>query len=265
MNYENLLVERDDHVLTVTINRPEKHNALDPATHAELDHAFNTLEADPDLWIAILTGAGDRAFCAGGDISVMVNARTHDDYPIPESGYGGLAARFTCDKPIIAAVNGLAFGGGFEITLACDLAVASEHATFSLPEPRIGTAAVAGGMHRLIRQIGAKAAMELLLCADPIDARRALELGLVNRVVPQDQVMAEARALAARVLECAPLAVQATKHCVQKGLELGSARAAIEAQTAEQFEPLMTMMRSDDLREGMQAFMEKRKPQWRGR
>jgi len=137
MEYQNIIVERDDRIYTITINRPNVMNALDPVTHAEMSHAFNEFENTPDLWVAILTGSGDSAFCAGGDISAMVDAKSEDDYKVPETGYGGLTNRFSCDKPIIAAVNGLALGGGFELALSSDIVIASDKAIFGLPEPKI--------------------------------------------------------------------------------------------------------------------------------
>lgn len=265
MGYDNIIVEREDRLSIITINRPGVMNALNPDTHAEMAHAFDEFEADPKAWIAILTGAGDTAFCAGGDISSMVDAETEGDYRVPESGYGGITNRFSCDKPIIAAVNGLAVGGGFELALSCDLVVASEHASFGLPEPRIGLAAVASGMHRLVRDIGLKPAMEILLTAEFIDAERALGLGLVNTIVAAEDVMTVARDYAHRILKNAPLAVRATKQVALQGLRYATVEEAMQAQQGQQFELLESMMRSEDAREGMQAFIEKRKPVWQAR
>lgn len=265
MSYDNIRVEREERLTTITIDRPGVMNALDPATHAEMARAFDEFEADPDAWIAILTGAGAAAFCAGGDISAMVDAETEGDYLVPETGYGGLTHRFSCDKPIIAAVNGLALGGGFEIALSCDIVVAAEHATFGLPEPRIGLAAVASGMHRLVRDIGLKPAMEILLTAEFIDAEKALGLGLVNAVVAAEDLMTVARDYAHRILKSAPLAVRASKQVALQGLQYATVQEAMEAQQAGQFELLETMLRSEDAREGMRAFIEKRKPVWRAR
>jgi enoyl-CoA hydratase/carnithine racemase len=265
MQYENIKVERDDRLYIVTIDRPEVMNALNPATHAEMSHAFDEFENDPDLWVAIITGSGDAAFCAGGDISSMVDARSEDDYHVPESGYGGLTNRHSCYKPIIAAVNGLALGGGFEIAMSADIVVAADSASFGLPEPKIGTAAIASGMHRLVRDIGLKPAMAILLTAEFIDAERALRLGLVNDVVPAAEVMAKARDYARRILKCAPLAVQATKQCAMQGREYASTAQAMAAQQDHKFERLETMMHSEDIQEGLKAFVEKRKPIWHAR
>jgi enoyl-CoA hydratase/carnithine racemase len=265
MTFKHINVDVEDRIYVVTINRPEVHNALNPDTNFELHEAFDRFETDPDLWVAIITGAGDAAFSVGGDISVMVTAKTDDDYKIPPSGYGGLTDRHSCHKPIIAAVNGMAFGGGFETALACDLVIASENASFGLPEPKIGTAAVGSGVHRIVRDIGLKPAMEMLLTGDPIDAQRAFELGLVNKIVPAGEVLNASRACAQRILKCAPLAVQASKQCALEGLRYDNVAAAIQAQRDGRFDKLEAMMKSEDIREGLSAFMEKRKPEWKGR
>ena len=265
MSYKYIKVDVEDRLCIVTIDRPEVHNALSPDTNFELHDAFNEFENNADLWVAIITGAGDMAFSVGGDISVMVDAKTDDDYKIPESGYGGLTDRHDCHKPIIAAVNGLALGGGFETAMACDLIIASETASFGLPEPKIGTAAVGSGMHRIVREIGLKPAMALLLTGESIDANKALELGLVNDVVPAGDLMTVARDYARRILKCAPLAVQASKQCAMQGLEYASVREAMQAQHDGKFDRLDAMMQGEDIREGLTAFMEKRKPVWKGR
>lgn len=265
MSYQYINVEKEDHLYLVTINRPDVMNALNPAANHELEQAFNAFEQDDDMWVAIITGAGDVAFCAGGDINEMLGAKTDDDYPVPATGYGGLTNRYTCHKPIIAAVNGLALGGGFEIALASDIIIASESAQFGLPETKIGTAAVASGMHRLVRDIGLKPAMGILLTADFVDAQKALSLGMVNEVVPQDQVMETARKYAKKILKCAPLAVQATKQCAMQGLNYAGTKAAQQAQSDNAFDRLEAMILSEDIHEGILAFTEKRKPVWKGK
>ncbi len=265
MSYQYITAEQDGRLFILTINRPEVMNAISPAASHEMAAALDEFEADDELWIAIITGAGDAAFCAGGDISEMARAETEDDYQMPASGYGGMTSRSSCNKPIIAAVNGMAFGGGFEVALSCDIIVASDNAVFGLPEPKIGTAAVATGMHRLAREIGLKPAMNLLLTAASIDANRACDLGLVAEVVAQGEVMAAARKTAERIMRCAPLAVQATKQVVMGGLNYAGVPAAQQAQEAGEFDALHRMMRSEDIREGLNAFLEKRRPEWQGR
>lgn len=265
MSYEYITTAIDGRVFILTINRPDVMNAISPAASHEMARAMDDFESDPELWVAIITGAGDAAFCAGGDISVMAKAETVDDYQMPASGYGGMTNRTSCFKPVIAAVNGIAFGGGFEVALACDVIVASDNAVFGLPEPKIGTAAVATGMHRLAREIGLKPAMALLLTAGSIDAERAKVLGLVTEVVPQPELRATALKLAERIMRCAPLAVQATKQCVLEGLNFAGVPAAQQAQEAGEFDRLDVMLKSDDIREGLNAFMEKRRPEWKGR
>src|SRR5229473_1378841 len=174
-------VTRKGPITIVTLSRPEVYNALHIDAHFELNKVFDDFSADPEQWVAIVTGAGDKAFCAGNDLKWQAagGKRGWDT-----SGFAGLTSRFDCDKPIIAAVNGVAMGGGFEIALACDLIIASENAMFALPEPRVGLAALAGGLHRLPRQIGLKRAMGMILTARHVTAREGHELGFVNEVVP---------------------------------------------------------------------------------
>ena len=186
-------VERDGHVLTVTIDRPEVMNALHPPANFELEKAFDEFCGDPDLWIAIITGAGDRAFSAGNDLKYQASSGGNLE-GVP-TGFGGLTSRFDNPKPVIAAVNGVAMGGGFEIALACDLLIASDNATFALPEPRVGLAALAGGMHRLPRQIPLKHAMGLLQNGRRVSAQEGYGLGFVNEVVPPNGYWAVTRPL----------------------------------------------------------------------
>src|SRR3569832_2132447 len=182
-------VERKGPITIVTLSRPEVYNALHTDAHFELQKVFDDFAADPEQWVAIVTGAGDKAFCAGNDLKWQAagGKRGWD-----KGGFAGLTSRFNCDKPIIAAVNGVAMGGGFEIALACDLIIAAENAPFALPEPRVGLAALAGGLHRLPRQIGLKRAMGMILTARHVSAREGHELGFVNDVVPQGQALTAA-------------------------------------------------------------------------
>lgn len=250
--------ERDGHLLRVTIERPDVLNSLHPPANAELAAVFDEFAADPELWVAILTGAGERAFCAGNDLKYQAQGGKMEIHP---KGFGGLTNRFDLDKPVIAAVNGVAMGGGFEIALACDLIVASERAVFALPEVRVGLAALAGGLHRLPRQIPLKAAMGLLLTGRRIDAAEALRLGVVNEVVPPAELLPTAQRWAEQILEAAPLSVRASKQAVMQGLDEPSLEAAI----GRRYEGLVAMARSEDFVEGPRAFAEKRRPRWKAR
>ncbi len=249
---------REGHVFTVTLNRPEVLNALHAAANRELARVFDAFEADPELWVAIVTGAGDRAFCAGNDLKVQAAG---GELEFTKAGFGGLTSRTTCVKPLIAAVNGVAMGGGFEIALACDLIVASERAVFALPEPRVGLAALAGGIHRLARQIPLKPAMGMLLTGRRVAAQEGHALGFVNEVVPHDELLVAARRWADQILECAPLSVRATKQAAMVGLDAPTLMAAIGGR----YEQMGAMLKSEDFREGPLAFADKRKPRWTGR
>jgi enoyl-CoA hydratase/carnithine racemase len=250
--------ERDGHVLVVTLNRPEVLNALHPPAHAELGEVWDAFEADPELWVAIVTGAGERAFSAGNDLKYQAAGNAPS---VPRSGFAGITARYEMVKPVIAAVNGVAMGGGFEIALACDLIIASERAVFALPEPRVGLAALAGGIHRLPRQIGPKRAMGMLLTGRRVSAAEGLELGFVNEVVAPGELMAAARRWAAQILECAPLSVRASKQAAMAGLDAPTLREAVEGR----YDQLREMIKSEDFVEGPRAFAEKRPPSWKGR
>ena len=251
-------VERDGRLLVVTLDRPELMNALHPPANRELAGVFDEFEADPELWVGIVTGAGDRAFCAGNDLKYQAAGGKME---FSDKGFGGLTARYGCVKPLIAAVNGVAMGGGFEIALACDLIIASERASFALPEPRVGLAALAGGMHRLPRQIGQKQAMGMLLTGRRVDAHEGQRLGFVNEVVPPADLLPAARRWATQILECAPLSVRASKQAALEGLGAGSLETAVNAH----YEQVARMFKSEDFVEGPRAFSEKRKPVWKGR
>jgi crotonobetainyl-CoA hydratase len=252
-------VERDGRVLVVTIDRPEVMNALHPAANRELGEAFDAFAADPELWVAILTGAGERAFSAGNDLKFQ--ASSGGRLEIPPAGFGGLTSRFDLAKPVIAAVNGVALGGGFEIALACDLIVASETASFGLPEPRVGLAALAGGLHRLPRQIPLKQAMGMLLTGRRISAREAQALGLVNEVVPGTELLPAARRWADAILECSPVSVRTTKQVATRGLRF----ASLEEAMSQRYDEIRDLVLSEDFGEGPRAFAEKRPPRWKGR
>ena len=180
---------------------------------------------------------------------------------VPARGFAGLTSRFDNPKPVIAAVNGVAMGGGFEIALACDLIIASENATFALPEPRVGLAALAGGVHRLPRQISLKHAMGMILTGRRVGAREGFELGFVNEVVPAAELMAAARRWAEQIFECAPLSVRGSKQAALEGLD----HASLEEAMSARYDGLRDMLKSEDFVEGPRAFAEKRPPQWKGR
>ncbi len=251
--------EPDGALLTITIDRPDVLNAVHPAAHAELADAFDRYGADPDLHVAVITGAGTRAFCVGTDLKALAASGDHTK---PATGFAGITHRFDLWKPVIACVNGLCLGGGVEIVAACDLAVACEDAQFGLPEPRVGLAALGGGLlQRLPRQMAMKDAMHLVLTGERIDAAEARRIGLINRVVPRADLAAATRALVDAVLACAPLSVQASKQVMLQSL----AEADLAATMRQDYELARRMLASEDAIEGPRAFAQKRKPVWRGR
>jgi crotonobetainyl-CoA hydratase len=257
---DHVLTERDGRTLIVTINRPDRMNALHPPANAELEQVFNDFAADPELWVAIITGAGERAFSAGNDLRWQAEG---NPITVPATGFGGLTTRWDLDKPVIAAVNGVAMGGGFEVALAADIILASDNASFALPEPKVGLAALAGGLHRLPRAIGLSRAMAMILTARIVPAAEGKALGFVHDVVPQAGLLTAAKALAATMCELSPLSLRASKQAVLKGLEASSLRAAYEGQGT--YPAVQALFRSEDLREGPLAFAQKRKPEWKGR
>jgi len=250
--------ERDGQLFIVTINRPEVMNALHPPASAEHSTVFDEFAADPDLWVAIVTGAGDRAFSAGNDLKYTASGG--DRSAAPSTGFAGLTSRFDLTKPVIAAVNGVAMGGGFEIALACDLIIAAENARFALPEVRVGLAALAGGVHRLPRTIGPKRAMGMILTGRHVSAQEGYELGFVNEVVPQGQALVGARRWAEEILAVSPMSVRASKQAVYLGLEQGGVAGA----ESIRYPAVAEMAASQDYIEGPRAFAEKRPPQWKG-
>jgi len=256
-SYEFIKTETRGRVFIVTMARPEVMNALHPPASYEMAEAWDRFDADPELWVGIVTGQGERAFCAGNDLKYTASG---GEFKTAPSGFGGLTNRLDCTKPIIAAVNGIALGGGFEIALATDIIISSETARFGLPEPKVGLAALAGGMQRLPRQIGLKNAMGLLLTGRHFDAKEAYRLGLAQEVVPAADLMTRALAWAEEISACSPLSVRATKE-----VALGSLGHPLKEALSMQFAGIRTLFHSEDFIEGPRAFAEKRKPSWKGR
>jgi len=255
MALEFIRYEKRNRIAYVTINRPEVMNALHPPANEELARVWDDFAADPEAWVAILTGAGERAFSAGNDLKWTA---AHGVPRMPKAGFGGIVARHDLWKPLIAAVNGVALGGGLEIALACDVIVAADSARLGLPEPRVGLMAAAGGVHRLPRHVPLKLAMGMILTGRQVTAAEAARIGLVNEVVPLAELMAAAERWANEILECSPLAVQASKQAALRGL----AKPLPEAMTA--IYPLVQkLFASEDVVEGPRAFAEKRKPVWK--
>jgi crotonobetainyl-CoA hydratase len=257
-DYQFCKVEREQRVLIVTLNRPEVYNAVHPPMQFELDRIWNEFAADPELWVGIVTGAGDKAFCAGNDLKFQAAG---NEVKMPPSGFSGLTNRFDLHKPLIAAVNGFAMGGGFETALACDLIIAAENAIFAFPEPRVGLMAAAGGVHRLPRMIPQKHALGMLLTGRRVPAQEGKELGFVNDVVPQGQVLEAAKRWAAQIQECAPISIRATKQAVYRGMDEASLETAVNIQYSEH----KNMIDSEDYIEGPKAFAGKRPPVWKNR
>jgi enoyl-CoA hydratase len=252
---DEVLRERRGHVELLTINRPEARNAINLATALALSAALDDCETDDDVWVVVLTGAGDKAFSAGMDLKAFAAG----EFPITEKGFGGLTQR-NFPKPLIAAANGSALAGGFEMMISCDMVVAAEHAVFGIPEASRGLVAGAGGLIRLPKRVPITVAYEMALTADPISAARAYELGLVNHVVHGDVVLDVAIALAERIAKNAPLAVRTSKDVMRRARELDEA----DAWTIND-EAFSMIGRSADAMEGAVAFAEKREPNWQGK
>lgn len=277
MRYRDALYEKRGRTAFVTINRPDVMNAVNYAANAELYDIWTDVMADPEIWTAILTGAGDKAFCAGSDIKAMASMteaqraltnfeREASDSPLQE---GGLVHREIW-KPIIAAVNGYCLGGGLEIAMACDLVIAAEHARFGVPEIKnTGAYPGSGGVHRLPRHIPRKIAIQMLLTGEPITAAEALRLGLINKVVPAAHLMRVAVAMADKINEHSPVAVRVIKEMVAKSLDLPMEYPDTEGVRAWDLDDRVGRRLRESIdwtsREGPRAFVEKRKPLWTGR
>lgn len=254
--------ERRDHVLLITLDRPEARNAVNGEVSTLLGNALHEADTDPEIRVVVITGAGERSFCAGADLKAI--SRGEDIFPAENRqwGFAGMMQQYV-SVPVIAAVNGTALGGGCEIALACDLVVAADHSVFGLPEVRRGLIAAAGGAFRLPAQLPHRVAMEMMLTGEPITAGRALDLHLINHVVPADRLLDTALELAGTIAANAPLAVQGTKR-VALGITDGGRPAEVDQWKVNDTE-MITVMTSEDAAEGPRAFAEKRAPVWKAR
>jgi enoyl-CoA hydratase/carnithine racemase len=252
MNFIHLSKSR--RVTTITLNRPAVMNAINPEMQDELRTAIDEFAENDEQYICVLTGAGERAFCAGTDLKSP--GRGHDS----KYCYCGLIERFDLAKPVIAAVNGAALGGGFELALACDLIIASANATFGLPEPLVGALAAGGGLHRLPRQIGLKSAMGFILSSRAVSAEEGLRLGFVNEVAQPGDLKTATHQWCDDILRSAPLAIRASKETAMRGLDEPSLESALRNQAS--YPSYVRWDGSDEVREGAAAFTQKRPPVW---
>ncbi|MCF6266038.1 MAG: short-chain-enoyl-CoA hydratase [Desulfuromusa sp.] len=259
MGFENLTLATDGAIATVTINRPRAMNALNRDTLEELKQLFSELEQQEEIKVIILTGAGGKAFVAGADIAQMQQMNALEARAFARLGQQVMTNIEQCSKPVIAAVNGFALGGGCELAMACDIRLASEKAKFGQPEVNLGVIPGFAGTQRLSRLIGKGRAKELIFTGDMIDANEALRLGLVNKVIPAEQLLEAARAMAEKIAAKGPVAIRFSKEAVNKGLEMDLDKA--NAYEAELFSLCFA---SNDQKEGMSAFLEKRPADFQG-
>ncbi|MFT4564549.1 MAG: enoyl-CoA hydratase/carnithine racemase [Gammaproteobacteria bacterium] len=248
-------VSQQGSVTVITINRPAVMNSLHPPANFELESAVQAFEADAHARVAIFTGAGEKAFSAGNDLKYTAAGNKLE---VPKTGFGGMTSNFSRKKPIIAAVNGVALGGGFEIALACDLIIASENAIFGLPEPKVGLAALAGGLNRLPRQIGLKNALGMILTGRHVSAAEGKSLGFVNEVVEVGGALNAALEWANTIASNSPQSIRTSLDVVKRSLNFANLEESIEAH----YDSVDELRSSADAVEGPLAFAEKRKPKW---
>ena len=253
----------ENRIATVTLNRPEAMNSVDPDMRALLHKTWERIRTDDDIWVAIITGAGEKAFCTGSDLKKTMpleESFASQTFGPKISGAGRMIDGLDMDKPLIAAVNGYAMGGGMELALACDIRICSENAQFALSEVKVGSIPGSGGTQRLPRAVSLSNAMLMLLTGDRVDANEAHRIGLVSKVVPQTELMEAARDIAQRIAANAPLSVRAVKRLVRQGMDLPLAQAI----DAERY-VFGLLYGSEDRIEGRKAFAEKRKPNYKGK
>lgn len=255
MSYEFVNLSKYGKVLLVTLNRPEVYNAMHAPMHAELSDVWDGFAANPDLWVAVLTGAGEKAFCTGNDLKATAKGGAAT---MPKTGFAGLTQRFDLEKPVIAAVNGFAMGGGLETALSCDIIIAAQTATFALPEVKVGFMAAGSGIQRLSRYIGRVAAHEMMLTGRHILATEALNMGILNTVTPDKELLETALSKAQEIASVSPSAVKATKRVLNDLAKRENLPASLEFSR----EVLADLLQTEDLREGVEAFVEKRMPKW---
>jgi enoyl-CoA hydratase len=260
MRYETLLFELRDGIAFVTINRPDKLNALNDTVVTELAHVADRIAGERAIRGAIITGAGTKAFVAGADIAELARQGPFDGKARALRGQAVLRRLETCGKPVVAAVNGFALGGGCELALACHLRIASESAKFGQPEVKLGIAPGYGGTQRLPRLVGKGVALQLILTAEIIDAQEAYRIGLVNKVVSADALLAEAERVLRSILLMGPLAVQLALEAVERGLDM-----TLEEGLLLEANHFGLLAATQDMKEGLTAFLEKRPPTFEGR
>ena len=254
MELKNVILEKEDHLAIVTINRPKALNALNSETLNDINAVLDDLEKDNNIYAVILTGAGEKSFVAGADIAEMKDLNEEEGRKFGELGNKVFRRLETLDKPVIAAINGFALGGGCEISMACDIRIASETAVFGQPEVGLGITPGFGGTQRLARIVGIGRAKEIIYSAQNINADEAYRIGLVNKVVPLEELMTTAKKLAGKIMRNAPIAVKLCKDAIDRGMQVD-----IDTAVAIEAEDFGKCFATEDQTEGMTAFLERRK------